>query len=90
MQDRLFNLKIKADEDSLNYGVGRGGQFGGLALTVGSESDSAPTEAALQRFERLKVEVAQYMERWKEIRQKDLPAVERAAEQKNILPLMVR
>ena len=46
LQDRLLNLKIKANEDSLNYGLGVDGSLASLALIVDSDSDSAPTEAA--------------------------------------------
>jgi photosystem II stability/assembly factor-like uncharacterized protein len=90
LQDRLLNVKIKANEDSLNYGLGVDGDLASLALTVDSESDSAPTEAALIQFEKTKAELAQYMKRWSDIQQSDLPALERAVEQQGIKPLMVR
>jgi len=90
LQDRLLNLKIKANEDSLNYGLGVDGSLAALALIVDSDSDSAPTEAALKQIEKLKAEVDQYMKRWSEIQQADLPALERAAERQNIKPIMVR
>jgi thiamine biosynthesis lipoprotein ApbE len=55
-----------------------------------SESDSAPTEAALKQFEKVKAEVDQYMKRWSDIQQSDLPALQRAVEQQGIKPLMVK
>jgi hypothetical protein len=90
LQDRLLNLKIKANEDSLNYGLGVDGSLASLALIVDSESDSTPTEAALQQFAKVKAEVEQYMKRWSDIQQSDLPALERAVEQQGVKPLMVK
>ncbi len=71
-QDRLLNVKIKANEDSLNYGLGVDGSLASLAMIVDSESDSAPTEAALKQFDKVKAEVEQYMQRWSDIQQHDL------------------
>ena len=90
LQDRLLNLRVKANEDSLNYGLGVDGSLAVLAATVGGESDSAPTEAALKQLEKLKAEVDQYMKRWSDIEHTDLPAVERVAEQHEVRALMVR
>jgi len=90
LQGRLLNMKIKANEDSLNYPLGVDGNLAGLAAYVGGDSDSAPTEAALKQFERVKAEVDQYMTRWSDIQHADLPAVQHAAEQQNVKALMVR
>jgi hypothetical protein len=90
LQDRLLNLKIKANEDSLNFGLGVDGSLASLALIVDSESDSAPTDAALQQFEKVKAEVDQYMKRWADMQQADLPALQRAVEQQGIKAPMVR
>ncbi|MGA2589739.1 MAG: glycosyl hydrolase [Bryobacteraceae bacterium] len=90
LQDRLLNLKIKANEDSLNYPLGVDGNLAGLAAYVGGDSDSAPTEAALRQFEKVKAEVDRYMTRWSDIQHADLPAVQHAAEQQNVKALMVR
>jgi len=85
-----LNLKIKANEDSLNYGLGVDGSLAALALIVDSESDSAPTEAALKEFDKVKAEVDQYMKRWSDMQQGDLPAMQRAVEQQGVKALMVR
>jgi len=85
LQDHLLNVKIKANEDSLNYGLGVDGSLAGLALIVDSESDSAPTEAALKQFEKVKAEVDQYMKRWSDIQQTDLPSL-----QGSVKPLTVQ
>jgi hypothetical protein len=52
---------------------------------VDSESDSAPTEAALKQFEKVKAEVDLYMQRWSAIQQADLPAL-----RQSIKPLTVQ
>lgn len=90
LQDRLLNLKIHANEDSLNYGLGVDGSLAYLAAVVDSDSDSAPTEAALKQFDKVKAEVDQYMKRWSDIQQTDLPALQRAVEQQGVKPLMVK
>ncbi len=90
LQDRLLNTRIKANEDSLVYGLGVDGSLAGLALVIGGDSDSAPTESALKQFDKVKVEVEQYMKRWSEVQQKDVPAVQHAAEQQNVRAVMVR
>lgn len=90
LQDLLLNLKIKANEDSLNYGLGVDGSLAALALIVDSGSDSAPTEAALNRLEKVRTEVDQYMKRWTDIQQTGLPSLQRAVEQRGVRPLMVR
>ena len=90
LQNHLLNLKIHANEDSLNYGMGVDGSLVYLAGAVDSDSDSAPTEAALKQFDKVKVQVDQYMKRWTGIQQTDLPALQHTVEQQGITPLMVR
>jgi hypothetical protein len=70
--------------------LGVDGSLAALALIVDSDSDSAPTETALQQFDKVKAEVDRYMKRWSDIHQGDLPALERAVEQLGIKPIMVR
>jgi len=90
LQDRLLNLKIHANEDSLNYGLGVDGSLAYLAGVVDSDADSAPTQAALAQWEKVKSETDQYLQRWSAIQQNDLPALERTVEQQGVKPLMVR
>jgi photosystem II stability/assembly factor-like uncharacterized protein len=90
LQDRLLNLKIHANEDSLNYGMGVDGTLAYLAAVVDSDSDSAPNEAALQQFDKMKAEVDGYMKRWSDIQQHDLPALRRTVEQQGVKALMVK
>jgi len=90
LQDHLLNLKIHANEDSLNYGLGLDGSLAYLAGIVDSDSDSAPTEAALRQWDKVKAEADQYLQRWSDIRQTQLPALQRTVEQRGVKPLMVR
>ena len=90
LQDRLLNLKIHANEDSLNYAPGVDGSLAMLAIIVDSDSDSAPTAAATEQLAKLKAEVDQYMKRWSDIQQGDLPGLQKAVEQKGVRAVMVR
>jgi photosystem II stability/assembly factor-like uncharacterized protein len=90
LQDRLLNTRIKANEDSLNYGLGIDGSLTALALTAGGASDSAPTEASIKEFARVKAEVDQLMQRWSNLQVNELPAVLRVAEQHNIRSLVIK
>jgi hypothetical protein len=90
LQDHLLNLKIKANGDSLNYGLGVDGALAYLGLIVDSDSDSAPTDAALKQLAKVKAEAGEYIERWSAIQQHDLPVVQRAVEQQGAKALMVK
>jgi len=90
LQDRLLNLKIHANEDSLNYGLGVDGSLAFLAGIVDSDADYAPTDAALKQFDKVKAEIDGYMKRWSDIQQTDLPALQRAVEQQGVKAVMVR
>jgi photosystem II stability/assembly factor-like uncharacterized protein len=90
LQDRLLNLKIHANEDSLNYGMGVDGSLAYLATIVDSDSDSAPTEAALKQWDKVKNESDQYLQRWSDIQSNDLPALQRAVEQQGVKAVMVK
>jgi photosystem II stability/assembly factor-like uncharacterized protein len=90
LQDHLLNLKIKANEDSLNYGLGVDGALAYLGLIVDSDSDSAPTDAALKQLAKVKAEAGEYIERWSAIQQHDLPVVQRAVAQQGAKALMVK
>jgi photosystem II stability/assembly factor-like uncharacterized protein len=74
LQDRLLNMRIHANEDSLNYGLGVDGSLAGLALAVSGEADAAPTEADLAQFKKLKAEVDGDMERWSALKPQAEPA----------------
>jgi len=72
VRDPLINLKISANEDSLAYHPQLDGQLAFLAMIAGGGSDSAPTEAVLQRFAELKTQVDQAVASWGNVQKTDV------------------
>ena len=54
MRDDLIQVKVKSNEDSLSYPQRVDAKLAYLAMSVGSDNDSAPTEAAYRQFDKLK------------------------------------
>ena len=88
IEDNLVNWKIKANEDSLQYPVKLDGQLAGLASYVGS-GDSAPTQAAVERFEKLKGEVDAQIAAWNNLVGTDLVAFQNVAREHNVSAIVV-
>lgn len=89
LQDKLINLKVRANEDSLKFGLGVDGSLADLAMIVGGDADSVPTVASVQEFNKLKIEVDGYASRWSSIVSTEVPKFEQASEQKNIRVLIL-
>ena len=87
--EEFIQPKIQANEDSLQFPLMLDGQFSGLALYVGSGTDSAPTEAAYRRFQELKKRTDQQVAAWKEIVDTDLQAFQKLAGEHNIHAVFV-
>ncbi len=79
LQDKLINLKVRANEDSLKFGLGVDGGLADLAMIVGGDSDSVPTAASVEQFEKLKAEVDGYAKRWSSIVATDVPKFQQTA-----------
>src|SRR5207244_42836 len=60
-RDNLIQLKIKANEDSLAYPQRADSKLAYLGLLVSDETDSAPTEAEYQEFDKLKKQTDDYL-----------------------------
>ncbi len=90
LQDKLINLKVRANEDSLKFGLGVDGSLAVLAMIVGGDSDSVPTEASRNEFSKLKEQVAGYQQRWAEIVRTDVPKFEQTAEKQDVRVLVVK
>jgi hypothetical protein len=88
IEDNLVNWKIKANEDSLQYPVKLDGQLAGLASYVGS-GDSAPTQAAVERFEKFKGEVDAQIAAWNNLVGTDLVAFQNVAREHNVSAIVV-
>jgi photosystem II stability/assembly factor-like uncharacterized protein len=79
VRDPLINLRISANEDSLAYRPQLDGQLAFLAMIAGGYSDSAPTEAAVQRFAVLKGQVDQALAQWRSVQQTDVAEFQKLA-----------
>jgi len=88
IEENLVNWKIIANEDSLQYPVKLDGQLSVLADYVGS-SDSAPTEAAVKRFQQLKSEVDAQVAAWNSVVSTDLVAFQNVAREHNVQAIVV-
>jgi photosystem II stability/assembly factor-like uncharacterized protein len=89
VRDDLVQMKIKANEDSLAYPQKVDSKLAFLAITVGDESDSAPTEAAYRQFDKLKKQTDDLLARWAEIQKTDLAGFQKMAAGQNIQTIVV-
>ncbi|MBV9405077.1 MAG: hypothetical protein JO211_07015, partial [Acidobacteriaceae bacterium] len=89
LQDKLINLKVRANEDSLRYSLGVDGSLALLAMDVGGAADAAPTAASAEQLQKLKTEVDGYANRWATILSNDVPKFEQTAEQGNLRVLII-
>ncbi|MBV9612641.1 MAG: hypothetical protein JO091_09215 [Acidobacteriaceae bacterium] len=89
LQDKLINLKVRANEDSLRFSLGVDGSLADLAIIVGGDADVAPTEASTAQFAKIKAEVDGYAKRWSGIVATDVPKFEEAAEHQKLHLLIV-
>jgi hypothetical protein len=89
LQDKLINLKVRANEDSLRYSLGVDGSLADLAMIVGGGADALPTAASVEEFTKVKKEVDDYANRWASIVAKDVPKFEQTAEQQNVHVLII-
>ena len=83
IEENLVNWKITANEDSLQFPVKLDGQLSVLADYVAS-SDAAPTQAALDRFQKLKGDVDAQVAAWNGVISTDLVAFQNVAREHNV------
>jgi photosystem II stability/assembly factor-like uncharacterized protein len=88
-RDGLINLKITANEDSLAYTPQIDAQLAFLAITVGADTDSAPTQAAQNEFDKLKKQSDDLLARWSQLQQGDLASFQKMASQQNVQAIIV-
>ena len=89
VRDTLVNLKIAANEDSLAYPPQIDAKLAYLAMAVGSDTDSAPTEAASREFEKLKKQADDYLARWAELQRTDVAAFQKLTTDQGIQAIVV-
>ena len=90
LQDKLINLKVRANEDSLKFPLGVDGDLADLAIITGGDADAAPTAAAVDRFAKVKEIVDGYQTRWNNLVANDLPKVQKIADQQNVHVLILK
>jgi len=88
-RDQLFQIKIKANEDSLAYPQKIDSKLAFLQLVVTEGSDSAPTEACLQEFDRLKKQGDELLARWAGIQRNELAEFQKLMAGQNIQAVVV-
>ena len=79
VRDDLIQAKIKANGDSLAYPQRVDSKLASLALVISDGTDSAPTEAALHEFDKLKRMADDALTRWADIQRTDLATLRIAA-----------
>jgi len=89
VEQALINPNIKSSEDSLNYPIRLDGKLAVLASAVES-SDSAPTQNTYEVFKSLSGRLDSVLAQWKDIREKDLVALNEIARKENIPLLSLR
>jgi photosystem II stability/assembly factor-like uncharacterized protein len=71
LQAKLINLKIAANEDTFAYPPRLDAQLAYLALAVGQDTNSAPTEAEYGEFTKLKKQADGLLAQWAELQRTD-------------------
>jgi photosystem II stability/assembly factor-like uncharacterized protein len=89
VRDELIQVMVKSNEGSLAYPQKVDVKLAYLAIAAGQGSDSVPTEAALQQFDKLKKYADESLSRWAEIERTDLPAFDRLMSGQNIQTIVV-
>jgi hypothetical protein len=89
VREPLINLRISANEDSLAFHPELDGQWAFLAMIVSGGCDCGPTEAALRRFDELKKQTDEAIERWAELQKSDVAAFQKLAIERGIQPVTV-
>jgi hypothetical protein len=89
IQGEMIEGRNHSNEDSLSFGVKIDGQLSGLALYVTSGSDSAPTAAAVARYEALHSQLDTALNQWKSVVETDLPGFQQLTRDQNIQAIIV-
>jgi len=89
VRDDLAQMKIKSNEDSLAYPQRVDSKLSALAMAVGVGTDSAPTEAEYQVFEKLKKQADVAIAHWAEIQKTELADFQKMIAGQNIQAIVV-
>ena len=83
VEDGLVQLKAKAGEDALNFPNGPADQLQALGSVVDG-SDNAPTQQSYTVFDQLSAPIGEQIAKWKDLKEKDLPALNDKISKANI------
>ena len=89
LRDDMIQMKIKANEDSLAFPPKIDGKLAFLFMTIDESSDTAPTEAAFQEFDKLKKQSDDFLARWDELQRTDLANFQKMVANQNIQAIVV-
>ena len=88
VRDDLINLDITANEDSLAYPPQLDAKLAFLAMDAGS-ADSAPTEAEVREFEKLKRQSGELLAKWDDLQRRDLAAFQKMTAEGSLSTVVV-
>jgi hypothetical protein len=89
VRDDLVQMKITSSEDSLAYPQRVDSKLSALAMGVGVGTDSAPTEAEYQVFDKLKKQADVSIAHWAEIQKTELADFQKMMAGQNIQAIVV-
>jgi len=89
VRDDLVQMNIRSNEDSLAYPQRVDSKLSGLAMAVGVGTDSAPTEAEYQVFDKLKKQADIAIAHWGEIQKIELADFQKMMAGQNIQAIVV-
>ena len=89
VRDDMVQMKITSNEASLAFPQRVDSRLAGLAMAIGNGTDSAPTEAEYQVFEKLRKQADDPMARWAGIQNTDLAAFQKMVAGQNIQAIVV-
>lgn len=84
----LLNMDISANEDSLAYPPQLDAKLAFLAMAAGG-ADSAPTEAELRQFDKLKRQTGELLARWDDLQRRDLAAFQKLTAEGSLSTVVV-
>jgi hypothetical protein len=89
VRDDLVQMNVRSNEDSLAYPQRVDSRLSGLAIAVGVGTDSAPTEAEYQVFDKLKKQADIAIAHWGEIQRTELADFQKMMAGRNIQAIVV-
>ena len=88
VREELINLTISANEDSLAYPPQLDAKLAYLAMDAGT-ADSAPTDAEVRQFEKLKRQSGELIARWEDLQRRDLAAFQKLTAEGSLSTVVV-